>query len=114
MLKLTIDVQVKSNRFGELARRLPNLAGQAVRLTAALIVQRAAMVAPVDTGALRNSVASVQTGPMAAAVYVGVAYAAFVEFGTRYMAAQPFFIPAIEWARPQFEAAIANALKGLV
>ncbi len=41
--------------------------------------------------------------------YVGCAanYSVFVEMGTRFMAAQPFFYPAVEEGRALFEAALA-------
>jgi HK97 gp10 family phage protein len=45
--------------------------------------------APVDTGALRNSV-TVSAEGEGAKVAVMVPYARFVQFGTRYMEAQPF------------------------
>jgi len=45
--------------------------------------------APVDTGALRNSI-KVSSGEEGAQVSVTVPYARFVQFGTRYMEAQPF------------------------
>lgn len=45
--------------------------------------------APVDTGALRNSI-TVSSAEEGAQVAVMVPYARFVQFGTRYMEAQPF------------------------
>jgi HK97 gp10 family phage protein len=33
---------------------------------------------------------------------VGAHYGAYVEYGTRYMAAQPYFRPAVEEAKRQF------------
>lgn len=113
MLNVTVRVEIKSNRFGELAAKLPGLAALAVRKTAADLARMAAQLAPVDTGALRNSIQWSMSGPLAAIVAVGVNYGVYVEYGTRRMAAQPYFTPAVEWARPQFEAAVANALKGL-
>lgn len=45
--------------------------------------------APVDTGALRNSI-TVSSAEEGAQVSATVPYARFVQFGTRYMEAQPF------------------------
>jgi HK97 gp10 family phage protein len=45
--------------------------------------------APVDTGALRNSI-TVSEAEGGAQVSAMVPYARFVQFGTRYMGAQPF------------------------
>lgn len=113
MINISVKLEVKSNRFGELAAKLPALAALAVRKAATDITAFARRIAPVDTGALRNSINWAMAGAAAAIVSVGVAYGIFVEFGTRHMAAQPYFTPAVEWMRPQFEAAIINALKGL-
>ena len=45
--------------------------------------------APVDTGALRNSI-TVSQAEEGAQVSASIPYARFVQFGTRYMEAQPF------------------------
>lgn len=113
MINISITIEVGSNRFGEIAAKLPALAAIAVRKAAADIAGFAARTAPVDTSALRNSIGWAMAGKTSAIVSVGVAYGAYVEYGTRKMAAQPYLTPAVEWMRPQFAAAIANALKGL-
>jgi HK97 gp10 family phage protein len=57
--------------------------------------QIAAANAPVETGALRASIASASTED-GAQVTVDIDYWAYVEFGTTYMAAQPFLRPVID------------------
>jgi HK97 gp10 family phage protein len=62
----------------------------------------ARLVAPVDTGRLRSSI-FVRRGDGYVEVGSNVQYAAYVEFGTRHMAAQPYLRPAImmgveDWA----------------
>ena len=61
---------------------------------------------PVDTGNLRNSLATVMGAapddPTLGFVGTNVEYAAFVEFGTRHQAAQPYLGPALEDARRRF------------
>lgn len=52
--------------------------------------------APVDTGALRNSINSEQKTPILWRVQDGVKYGIYQELGTYKMAAQPFLIPAVE------------------
>jgi len=54
--------------------------------------------APVDTGALMNSIGaqSRMTDDMTYTVSDGVEYGVYQEFGTSKMAAQPFMTPAIE------------------
>jgi HK97 gp10 family phage protein len=65
------------------------------------ITGEAASNAPVDTGALKNSITSESgmTGEMTFTVKDGVEYGQFVELGTHKMASQPFLVPALEsWA----------------
>ena len=45
---------------------------------------------------------------MTAYVAVGAAYGIYVEFGTRYMPAKPYFYPAVEHARAGFESALSR------
>lgn len=52
----------------------------------------------VRTGALRDSIRVVQDGDDWA-IRIGMVYWVFVEFGTRYMAAQPFVYTALEAAK---------------
>lgn len=55
-------------------------------------------LAPVDTGALRDSIASHSgaEGPASAEILAEVPYAAFVEFGTSLMEASPYLRPALD------------------
>jgi HK97 gp10 family phage protein len=65
----------------------------------------ARLYAPVDTGRLRSSIQVTRgrdaTGPFLD-IGTNVSYAAFVEFGTRYMAAQPYLRPALAVAAAQW------------
>ncbi len=66
------------------------------------VERRAKQLAPVDTGRLRSSITSrlgSDSQGVVGIVGTNVSYAAFVEFGTRYMAAQPFLRPALDAAR---------------
>lgn len=118
MIRFSVRMEVKSNRFPELAKRLPALAGVAVRKAALDIEAGGRMRAPVDTGYLRGSIQAAPLTSLSWLVRVGATYGVFVEFGHRagrsgYVPARPYFIPAVEVVRPQFRSAIANALKGL-
>lgn len=60
---------------------------------------QAKVLCPVDTGRLRSSIiATMQREPKGIVGYVGtdVTYAEYQEFGTRFMAAQPFLRPALD------------------
>jgi len=89
------------------ATLIVRLSGNKVEASAQRIVFRARAIAPSKTGALRRSIDySMSRGGTKA--YVGIAageggdggdpvqYWRFVEFGTRYAPAQPFFRPAAE------------------
>jgi len=85
-----------------------------------LIVKRveatAKKLAPVDTGTLRASIASVVrelSGTAAVAGIVGadVNYSVFQEFGTAIMDAQPFLRPAFRQNRNFIETTLANAVE---
>lgn len=67
---------------------------EAVRKAAEAVAEEARRMCPVDTGALRNSIAVSSDGSRAE-VIAGKDYAVFVEFGTYKTAAQPFLVPAL-------------------
>ena len=63
----------------------------------ALMVQNTAMsIVAVDTGRLRASITLERVGNMLYEVFTIVEYAGYVEYGTIYMNAQPYFRPAYE------------------
>lgn len=55
-----------------------------------------------DTGRLANSITFDQIGDLTATVGSKLAYSLYLEFGTRNIAARPFFRPAVEKMRPKF------------
>lgn len=63
---------------------------------AALMQGRAMTLVPVDTGRLRASIQLMWVGNLLIEVFTVVEYAGYVEWGTRYMRAQPYFRPAYE------------------
>jgi HK97 gp10 family phage protein len=104
------------NDFFRLAAGLPAPGREASRYTAGKIVEIAKERVPVLTGALQ---ASIQVRPVARGYSAsagstnsgGVDYGPFVEFGTVYMGAQPFFFPAVEAVRAEFEESMAVAFR---
>ena len=81
-------------------------AGQVVRKSAADTESAAKQQAPVDTGALRNSIGVTMQGPLSAEIGPTVSYGIFLEWGTHKMAAQPYMGPALDRIAPGFEAAM--------
>lgn len=71
-------------------------------------------LAPVDTGFLRDNIVVVQQGPLVVAVESQAEYSAHVNYGTRFMAAQPFVEPAIKEVKPRNEARIVDAINDAV
>ena len=69
----------------------------------------AKQLAPVRTGHLRSSIyAKIQE--WVAEIGAEATYALFVEFGTRYMQAQPYLYPAIQEHLPRLEQIICEAI----
>ena len=69
----------------------------------------AKQLAPVRTGHLRSSIyAKIQD--WIAEIGAEATYALFVEFGTRYMQAQPYLYPAIQEHLPRLEQIICEAI----
>lgn len=89
-----LDTELLDKMIDEAADK----AGEIVERYIFLIAGDAAKNAPVDTGALRNSIVS-ESGmvdKLNGVVQDGVEYGIFQELGTGQMAAQPFMIPAVE------------------
>jgi HK97 gp10 family phage protein len=66
---------------------------------------------PVKTGTLRDSLTAEASGDLAVTLRDGVEYGQFVEFPTRYTAAQPFLQPAIDAAAGRFPGVVASAVE---
>lgn len=83
-----------------------------VAIAAHNVERRAKDWVPVDTGATKNSILPrFSEGGMVAEIGPTTAYAPFLEFGTRFMAARPFMIPALEAERQPFLTAIAQLIE---
>ena len=72
-------------------------------MRSALAIQAGAKQrAPVDSGRLKNSIATeARDGGMTQVIGTNVEYAPHVEFGTRFMSARPYLFPAFEQERPK-------------
>lgn len=63
-----------------------------------------------DTGVLLGSIYHENKGPLSAIVGSRIAYAAYLEFGTRRIAPRPAWVPEVEQTRPEFVNDIRAAL----
>lgn len=72
-----------------------------LELSSKRIERMAKVKAPVDTGALKNSIFSAKVGNLTYKVTAPQHYAIYVEKGTRKMRAQPYLKPALDAERPK-------------
>lgn len=101
-------VDVTYDRLDESQRSAHRAIEGALRDGALETQAGAQRIVPVDTGRLRASITTRDSGPLNFEVYTNVDYAGYVEWGTRYMAAQPYMRPAYERYRlPTIERARA-------
>lgn len=97
-----------TNNMDQVKAKIRSAEVALVNKMATTAVENIKMLAPVLTGAMRDSVHVEEAATLEkpeALVVCGdtiVDYAPYVEFGTHRMAAQPFFIPGIEQTKQNF------------
>jgi HK97 gp10 family phage protein len=89
------------NRIPELIAAVEANSASATKRGATRVRDGAKARAPIDTGYLHDSIEAHGDGKEWF-VTVGAEYGVFVEFGTYKMAAQPFFLPAVQAAGAEF------------
>lgn len=109
--RLKFTVERSDDGWDALGRRVETNVGHAAQKWATNVKKHAKMRVPVRTGALRDSIATKRVGTRHWKVSVGKEYGVYVEYGTRYMHAQPYFRPAIRFANAEFRKDIAKAFK---
>lgn len=107
---MPLTISLDYDHTDEIADAIERDIEQAIQDGAAEIAQTAQAIVPVDTGALRASI-TMRRGMNEWIVETRIEYAPFVEFGTRYMAAQPYLRPAYERHRPGIIAACEAAIR---
>ena len=103
-------VVVRYNRLGAIAKRIETGGGAIIAKAAHDIEAGAKSAAPVDTGALRNSITASPESVLVWIVAVGVHYGIYQEFGTYKMPAHPFLLPAFN----RVTATLVQALEALL
>lgn len=88
-------------QLGQIPERVRNVSRKAMQLALGLIHRSAALLVPVRTGRLKNSLFwdddyERRGNTIVGAVGTNVEYAPHVEFGTRRMSSRPYLIPAVE------------------
>lgn len=87
------SIRVVYNHLDNVARQLAFLADEMVKNEAEIMRSTAENMVPVRTGLLRSTIKSVKTGLASYEVEANTKYAGYVEWGTRYMNAQPYMTP---------------------
>lgn len=90
-----VRVTIKDSKLHDVISRLPIAADEAAEMTADVIMENAQAIVPVRTGHLKSTITKAGGGSHWIVTATAL-YAIFIEFGTRFMAAQPFLRPAAE------------------
>lgn len=99
------------SRFPEIAAELRSRISRATKAGTEVVAASARAKAPVESGALSNSIKVKAKRAGEYAVETDVFYARFIEYGTVNMAARPFLIPALEEHRFEIEAGVQEVLR---
>ena len=112
-MKKVGGVTIDTAKLDKITAEMKPGASKIVRLYGNLVVASAVKRAPVDTGALINSITanSALVEPLTYRVQDGVNYGIFQELGTSKMAARPFLVPALEEWRDKFLKAFSELFK---
>lgn len=113
-MKIKIDVKGVEETIAKLSvmnTKARKAVEQQIAESALNIQMGAKKRCPVRTGALRNSITVDFYGKMSAQIGPHMPYAAYVEYGTKKMAAQPYLFPAFEEERPKLEEGIKKAIE---
>ena len=105
---MTVRLVVKSNNLPKIAARVPEAVDLAIDKFLSDVDANATADTPVDEGYLKNSKQREKRR-----IYWGANYAAYVNFGTIHMAAQPFASDAVAKCEPGFQAAL-RSLEGAI
>lgn len=108
---MTFRVTVDYDRFDEIEAAIELSVEHAINDAGSMIAETAQAIVPVDTGRLRASITLNKIGNLIVEVFTVVEYGPYVEYGTRYMAAQPFMRPAYERNYANIVAQVAEAIR---
>jgi HK97 gp10 family phage protein len=108
---MTIQYRQGISRLTQLTPKVMAIVDQELEEAAEEIQFLAQDLVPVDTGFLRSSIHVERISHLALQVRADADYAAYVEYGTRFMAAQPYMTPAVEAIWPRTQRKLAAAIE---
>lgn len=95
-------VVIESDQTAEVSARIQSMVRKVIQEATFAVEAHAKVEVPVDTGNLKNSIiSSIEAGGDRGVVSTNVEYAAYVEFGTRFLPAQPYMLPAYNRVVPK-------------
>ena len=107
-----VEVTIVENKIPALVARVEAVSRAGVKRVADKIARTAQQNAPYVTGTLHDSITSTSVSiGREAEVYVGAPYGGYVEFGTRFMAAEPYLGPAVDEHTPDLPEEIMVAFE---
>ena len=105
---MTITIEVLIDKLPDIIARLPGVADVCMGVATDDTAGDAQDRAPVRSGNLKSKINARRTGEASYEVVSEAEYSGYVENGTRFMAAQPFFTPACDGAEARVRAAFAD------
>jgi HK97 gp10 family phage protein len=98
------------SKLSAIADAADGAVSEALFRTAADIVGIAKQLAPIDTGALKQSIGAIPQSSTSVVIGSDKEYAPYVEYGTADSPAQPFLTPAFVQSVPTFKVRLAEAV----
>jgi HK97 gp10 family phage protein len=93
-----VRVIIDTKKLDDFAKKINGTTSDALKSVALQTEGLAKTYAPVDTGALKNSLHTEKKAELSYIVGDGVEYGIYQELGTYKMAAHPFLVPALKRA----------------
>lgn len=109
-IRTTMEARVVQDNSPSIIAHMRGASSMALYRFAEAVRVGARARAPVDTGHLKGSITREKTGDNEHTIKVGARYGIYVEWGTRYMRAQPYLRPAVKAAQQTFYAELARTV----
>lgn len=87
-------------------------AGKVTKNNGEKLMKKAKELAPTETWFLHDNIIS-KHFPLYSLVHSQASYSGYVNFGTRFMYAQPFMTDAVKWIMPLYQKDMTDVMKGV-